>query len=124
MTVYPTYQDVLQVHAELIDRFGGTYGLRDSVAIHSALARPQSGYYSDLLEEAAALGESLSQNHPFVDGNKRVPITIAIVFLEVNGLALSFDDLEAYHFVIGLYESGRFRHAELTLWLRAQLVVR
>jgi death-on-curing protein len=59
----------------LIERFGGSHGLRDQGALESALARPQTGYYLDLIEEAAALWESLSQNHPFIDGNKRIAIT-------------------------------------------------
>ena len=75
MTYYPLIDDVLLVHRTLIERFGGSYGLRDRGALESALARPQTGYYRDLIEEAAALWESLSQNHPFVDGNKRVAVT-------------------------------------------------
>lgn len=82
------------------------------------MARPQSGYYSDLIQEAAALWESLSQNHPFVDGNKRVGITVAAAFLKVNGYRLEFEDLEAHSFVIGLYERGTLRFAEFEKWLR------
>jgi death-on-curing protein len=88
----------------VIERFGGSLGLRDRGALESALARPQTGYYDDLIQEAAALWESLSQNHPFVDGNKRMAITVAAAFLRVNGYRLAFDDLEAYRFLIGLYE--------------------
>ncbi len=51
--------------------------------------RPQTGYYQDVIEEAAALWESLSQNHPFIDGNKRVAVSAAIVFLGINGLRIS-----------------------------------
>jgi death-on-curing protein len=53
-------------------------------ALESALARTQSGYYRDLIEEGAALWESLSQNHPFLDGNKRVAVTVTTAFLTVN----------------------------------------
>jgi death-on-curing protein len=60
------------------------------------LARPQSGYYEDIIQEAAALWESLSQNHPFVDGNKRVAVTVTAAFLKIDGYSLEFDDLEAY----------------------------
>jgi death-on-curing protein len=59
-----------------------------------------------------------SQNHPFVDGNKRVAITMTAAFLRVNGTRLDFDDLDAYDFLIGLYESGRMRFEELDRWLR------
>lgn len=66
--------------------------------------------------------ESLSQNHPFVDGNKRVAITVTAAFLKVNGYRLEFEDLEAYRFLIRLYESGRMRFPELEKWLRAYVI--
>jgi death-on-curing protein len=118
MTLYPTVDEVVAVHARLISRFGGSFGLRDRGALESALARPQSGYYSDIIQEAAALWESLSQNHPFVDGNKRVAVTVMAAFLKVNGCRLEFDDLEAFSFLIGLYETGTLRFDELDNWLR------
>ena len=68
MTSYPTLAEVITVHAGLIEKFGGSLGIRDRGALESALARPRSGYYTDIIQEAAALWESLSQNHPFVDG--------------------------------------------------------
>jgi len=58
----------------------------------------------------------LSQNHPFIDGNKRVTVTAA--FLRVNGYRLQFDDITAFSFLIGLYETGRMRFDELDAWLR------
>jgi death-on-curing protein len=60
----------------------------------------------------------LSQNHPFLDGNKRIAITITAAFLRVNGYRLKFDDLDAYRFLMDLYEGGRFRFQELEAWLR------
>jgi death-on-curing protein len=65
VTSYPTVDEVIAVHAQLIARFGGSLGIRDRGALESALARPRSGYYNDIIQEAAALWESLSQNHPF-----------------------------------------------------------
>lgn len=118
MTSYPTLDEVISVHAQLIARFGGSLGVRDRGALESALARPQSGYYNDIIEEAAALWESLSQNHPFVDGNKRVAVTVMAAFLKVNGHPLEFDDIEAFSFLIGLYEAGKLRFKELEAWLR------
>ena len=118
MTLYPTIDEVIAVHAQLIARFGGCLGIRDRGALESALARPQTGYYDDIIQEAAALWESLSQNHPFVDGNKRVAVTVTAAFLKVNGYLLEFEDLEAFSFLIGLYQSGRLRFAELEKWLR------
>jgi death-on-curing protein len=118
VTLYPAIDEVIAVHARLVSRFGGSLGIRDRGALESALARPQTGYYGDLIQEAAALWESLSQNHPFVDGNKRVAVTVTAAFLKVNGYVLEFDDLDAFVFLIGLYESGRMRFTELDTWLR------
>ena len=118
MTSYPNVDDVIAVHARLIARFGGSLVIRDRGALESALARPQSGYYSDIIQEAAALWESLSQNHPFVDGNKRVAVTVTAAFLRVNGYRLAFSDSEALTFLVDLYETGSLRFRELEGWLR------
>jgi death-on-curing protein len=123
VTLYPTIDEVIAVHARLIARFGGSLGVRDRGALESALARPQSGYYTDRLQEAAALWESLSQNHPFVDGNKRVALTTMAAFLRVNGYRLEFDDIEAFTFLLGLYETGTLRFKELDTWLRQHAVL-
>jgi death-on-curing protein len=122
VTSYPTVDEVIAVHARLIARFGGSLGIRDRAGLESALARPQTGYYGDLIQEAAALWESLSQNHPFVDGNKRVAVTVTAAFLKVNGYRLEFGDADAFLFLTGLYESGRMRFAEFETWLRRHTV--
>jgi death-on-curing protein len=119
---YPTVEEAIAVHAQLIARFGGSPGIRDRDALESALARPQSGYYNDIIQEAAALWESLSQNHPFVDGNKRVAVTVTAAFLKVNGYQLEFNDLQAFSFLVGLYETRRLRFEELETWLRQHAV--
>ncbi len=118
MTRYPTLDETLAVHAKLIARFGGSAGIRDRAALESALGRPRSGYYSDLIQEAAALWESLSQNHAFVDGNKRVAVTMTAAFLRLNGYRLEFNDADAFRIPVDLYETGRMRFEELDRWLR------
>lgn len=80
MRDYPTLHEVLAIHALSIEAYGGSEGVRDLGAIEAALFRPQSGYYADIIEEAAALMESLLINHPFVDGNKRWPLPSATSF--------------------------------------------
>lgn len=75
MTRYLTVPEVLAINAEVVRKFGGTHAVRNGGLLDSAVARPESGYYTGVFEEAAALFESLSQNHPFVDGNKRTAIT-------------------------------------------------
>jgi death on curing protein len=115
---YLSVNEVIEINAEMVSKFGGIHGLRDSGALQSAVGRLESGYYADVIEEAAALFESLSQNHPFLDGNKRTAITATGVFLLLNGYRLLFDDVEAYKWLIGLYETGRVNKATIETWLR------
>jgi death on curing protein len=115
---YLSVEEIIEINAEMVAKFGGIHGLRDNKALESAAGRLQSGYYADAIEEAAALFESLSQNHPFLDGNKRTAITSVGVFLQLNGYQLFFEDLEAYRWLIGLYESGGVRKAAIEGWLR------
>src|SRR6185312_17246627 len=100
-TDYLTVIEVLSIHADQIDRYGGTDGVRDAGLLESALFRPQTGYYGDLIEEAAALWESLTTNHPFVDGNKRVGFAVTYTFLAINGLRITADADTAYEFING-----------------------
>ena len=81
MTDHLTVADVLAIHADRIDRYGGSHGVRDIGLLESALHRPQTGYYEGLVAEAAALWKSISQNHPFVDGNKRAAFACAYTLL-------------------------------------------
>ncbi len=119
MTDYLTLADALAIHADLIERYGGSHGLRDAGLLEAALFRPQTGYYADVIEEAAALWESLGQNHAFVDGNKRIAFAATYTFLAINGVTLRASADETYAFISGLYEAGSFRFEELTTWLRA-----
>jgi death-on-curing protein len=119
VTVYPSLEEVLVAHRRAILRYGGALGVRDLGALTSALARPQSGYYSDVIQEAAALLESLSQNHPFLDGNKRTAIAVTGAFLRTNGYRLESNNLKAYQFLMGLYEMNTFHFDVLERWLRA-----
>jgi death on curing protein len=72
--LYLTVGEVLHIHWELIDSYGGIHGLRDQKLLESTIFRPQIGYYHTIAEEAAALMESLANNHPFLDGNKRIAL--------------------------------------------------
>lgn len=119
---YLTLDDVLGIHEDSVEAFGGSHGIRDRGGLESAVMRPQSGYYPDVIAEAAALWESLSQNHPFIDGNKRTAIASMAAHLFMNGIWLEAEQLETYHFIINLYASGRFRRSELEAWLRAHAV--
>jgi death on curing protein len=92
--------------------------VRDSGLVEAALFRPQTGYYEDLMAEAAALWESLAQNHPFLDGNKRTAFAATYTFLAINGVSVTADADTTYAFISGLYETGSFRFDRLDVWLR------
>ena len=111
----------MAIHDDQIRRFGGTFGVRDFGLIDAAIFRPQSGYYDDILGEAAALWESLSQNHSFLDGNKRVAFAATDVFLRINGWTLTALPTQIYDHMMLLYESGQFNFTELNVWLRANV---
>src|ERR1700690_3534372 len=119
MTDYLTLAEVLAMHTDLIERYGGTQGVRDPGLLEAALYRPQTGYYADLIEEAAALWESLSQNHPFLDGNKRTAFAAAHTFLAINGARLTASAEETYAFLAPLYETNQLSFDKLVQWLRS-----
>jgi len=118
VTDYLTPIEVLAIHADLIDRYGGSTGIRDRGLLEAALFRPQTGYYADIIEEAAALWESLAQNHPFIDGNKRTAFAVMYTFLAINGTRLTTDADETYRFISTLYEEKDFSFERLAAWLR------
>ncbi len=110
--------EVLAIHRYLLEHFGGPAGVRDLGLLESALYRPQTGYYDDLAEMAAALFESLIMNHPFVDGNKRVAFFATDVFLRLNGYRLKVTAKRAHRFLIGLLEDDRCSYDNLLPWIR------
>ena len=106
--VDPTVAEAIAIQRDLIERFGGAQGLRDHGRLEAAVLRPHSGYYESLVDEAAALMESLSNNHAFVDGNKRLSFTLTDVFLRLNGSYLDVDAGRAYEFMVGAVAQGNF----------------
>ena len=115
---YLTVADVLGMHTVLMQRYGGAGGVRDPGALEAALFRPQTGYYDDIIAEAAALLESLAINHPFVDGNKRIAFAAADVFLRINGWCLKRPPMDIHKEMLQLFEAGTFDIAHLEPWLR------
>ena len=102
MTDYLALVEVLAIHDDQLERYGGTAGIRDLGLVEASLFRPQTGYYADIIEEAAALWESFGQNHPFVDGNKRTGLAAADTFLYFNGLDMEAEEEELLHLVTRL----------------------
>ena len=119
---YLTLGEVVALHTRLLEVTGGAPGIRDLAALDSAIAQPKATFggvdlYPTLVEKAAALCFSLVQNHPFVDGNKRVGHAAMETFLILNGteIVASVDDQE--RLVLDL-AAGRIDRAHLTDWLR------
>jgi death-on-curing protein len=120
---YLTANEVLLLHARAIQRTGGSRGIRDVGLLESALARPRAAFggadlYPDLWTKAAALAHSLAQNHPFIDGNKRVALAAAGIFLELNGCRLTASNEEAVAFIHSLVTGGMSVEGAAA-WLRA-----
>ena len=114
--------EALEIHRALLERFGGSEGVRDLGLLESSLYRPQTGYYADLAEMAAALFESLIMNHPFVDGNKRAAFFATDVFLRLNGYQLKVDANRAHTFLIGLLERDCCTFDKLLPWIRKHTI--
>lgn len=106
------------MHTVLMQRYGGTSGVRDPGALEAALFRPQTGYYEDIVTEAAALLESLAINHPFVDGNKRIAFAATDVFLRINGWHLKRSPKQIHTEMIAMFETQTFDISHLEPWLR------
>ena len=113
--------EAIAIHDRLIERFGGASGIRDRGLLESALYRPQTGYYGDLAEMAAALFQSLLLNHAFVDGNKRAAFFVTDVFLRLNGWKLSVNAASAHTFIVGMLEAGDSSFGEILSWIRESL---
>jgi len=104
----------------LIERFGGLHGVCDKNAVEAAVFRPQTGCHKSLEEEAAALMESLGNNHGFLDGSKRIAFTATDVFLRRNGFYIEVGAKEGHKFIYGSMDRGEFRFARILEWIRRQ----
>lgn len=115
--VYPTVAEAIETHRLLIQEFGGMHGLRDRGLLEAAIYRPQNGYYEDLIHEAAALMESLANNHPFLDGNKRIGFVLTDAFLRANGSYLAVEPLSAHRFITEAIGKREFRMRQIRDWI-------
>lgn len=119
--IYLTVAEVLEMHRQLIDEFGGTQGLRDRGLLEAAVFRPQNGYYDDLIHEAGALMESLTINHAFLDGNKRIGFAAADTFLRVNGYFGDVEAIAAHKFINDSLAKREFRIGQVREWLKSNV---
>jgi death-on-curing protein len=122
VTVYLSLEQVLELHAQQVRRFGGPAGLRDRGALEAAVARPQMTFggedlYPDVEAKAAAVLQSLVMNHPFVDGNKRTGAAAAELFLNLNDVELTAGDDELVEVTLAVAR-GEVAAEALAIWLR------
>ena len=115
--IYPTVSEVIETHRLLIQEFGGLDGVRDRGLLESAVFRPRSGYYADIIEEAAALLESLTNTQAFVDRNKRVAFAMTDAMLRANGYFLDVDGQEAYQLMMEATMRKEFRFSWIRDWI-------
>lgn len=121
-------EEVLVLHQRLMQRTGGSGGVRDLNLLESAIARPQASFsdeelYPNLWRKAAALMHSLIRNHPFVDGNRRTAITATGIFLELNGHTLTATNEEVVGFTLRA-ATGEIPPEEMATWLETHSIAR
>jgi death on curing protein len=119
--IYLTIAEAKAAHKQLIEEFGGSHGLRDEGRLEAATLRPQTGYYDTLADNATALMESLGNNHPFIDGNKRVGFVVTDAFLRANRFYLQVDALKAHKFITESMSRGKFRFEAIREWISTHL---
>jgi death-on-curing protein len=119
-------ESLLYFHADLINRYGGSHGIRDENLLESALAQAESTFkgkylHKNIFEMASAYGFHICKNHPFIDGNKRAAFIAIYMFLYVNGYELKMSEKEMYLLIMGLADSS-ISKAELSKYIRKNSV--
>ena len=122
MIKYPTLDEVVAIHFRVTEKTGGSQGVRDWDLLASALGRPQATFggqdlYPDIFLKAAALVQSLSSNHPFVDGNKRTALTTLEYFLHLNGINLKASQREKVDFTLWA-ENEKPKLEQIAGWIK------
>ena len=117
------FKEVELLHRILIDKFGGSHGIRDKAALESAISRPFQTFdgndlYPSVFEKAASLIESILVNHPFIDGNKRTGYTLLRLYLIQNGVDMNASPDNKYEFVINI-ASGSLKYEGILSWLKS-----
>ncbi len=123
---YLTVGEVLEIYSQVMKQSGGGVGIRDLGALESAVAQPRMTFndeelYPTILEKASALGFSLIQNHPFIDGNKRAGHAAMESFLMFNGSEISANVDEQVDLILGV-ASGKIDRNTFTEWLKNHVV--
>lgn len=122
---FPEVKDVLLIHQRIAAYTGGSTGVREIGLIESALARAHASFggvdaYPDLIGKAAAVGCGLTQNHGFIDGNKRIGVMTMLLMLRRNGVRLAYTQEELVTLSLSLAQ-GLLDAAQTEAWVRAHL---
>ncbi len=117
-----TLAEIIEIHNNQIGLYGGKEGIRDISLLSSAIALPKSTFdkkylYNDIFEMASAYIYHLSQNHPFVDGNKRVALVVGLIFLDFNGIQIDDPKEELYKMMMNV-ASGKSNKKNIAEILR------
>ena len=120
--VFLTLEQIIVIHDDQIERYGGRHGIRDFALLESAQLRPQSTFnsrdlYSTIFTKAAALIHSLVLNHPFIDGNKRTGLASGIIFLLLNNYELTASNKTLENIVMKI-ESRKLTIGQISSWLK------
>lgn len=118
-------EEVLEIHTLLIDKFGGSKGVRDQASLESAIGRPYATFdqvelYPDPIDKAAAILESILINHPFVDGNKRTGYVLMRLILLQYDLDIDTSQTEKYDFVVAVAK-GEMSKETIIVWLKSKI---
>lgn len=114
-------EHIIDLHRTLIDKFGGTDGIRDEGLLESAIAAPYQGYddlefYPTVEEKAAKLAYGLISNHAFLDGNKRIGAAAMLVMLDLNNIEIKYDQDDLYNIIISV-ANGNAGFVDLYNWI-------
>ena len=120
--VFLSLGEALEIHRDQIERYGGHPGIRDLSLLQSAPAMPATGFggrylHTDLFEMAAAYLFHITQNHPFIDGNKRIGVVASLVFLSLNGVEVEADEDEFEKTMLAV-ANGKLDKAAVAKFLR------
>lgn len=123
---YLTVGEVLELYSRVMEQSGGGVGIRDLGGLESAVAQPRMTFnarelYPTIVEKASAIGFSLIQNHPFIDGNKRIGHAAMETFLMLNGYEISASVDEQVEVILGVASGNIDRHA-FTNWLKEHII--
>ena len=119
--IFFEYEQVVKIHRSLIEKTGGMDGIRDAQLLDSALKTPFQTFggnnlYPDILDKASQLCYSLIENHPFVDGNKRIGVHLMLFFLKLNNIEVNYSQQELIDFGLDI-SSGKMSKNDIKGWI-------